>query len=610
MKKYSLILAGLLFFLSSFTPPAESVTVPSELKTATVYRSGAALTHNATASLKAGDNELIIEELSSYLDINSIQVNCPASVTILGIEFSNNYMGEENISPHVKLLKDSIETINMSIQRISTFINTSTELLEVLRMNRDVKGTQAGMSVAELTKLMAYYKTKSLEVQNDLIDYKLKKTKLEQQSAKILLQITEEQAKNTTSGGRLVLQLNVAIGGTQDFVVSYITQNAYWTPYYDVRAENIKSPLKFIYKAKISQTTGIDWKKVKLSLSTSSPKQFGNAPVFKTWFMGYIDPINAMNRDLEKYKDNNIQSSLEGRVPGLSITQTNNDLTNAKINIRGIRSLTGNNEPLFVVNGTPISKENFSKINAANIKDTKVLTSSSAVAIYGPEAANGVVLVTLKDGLDDYVTVTDSELDLTYDIDLPYDVPTNGKQQIATLQETTVPASYKYYAVPKLDKDAFLLAEIANWQTLNLLPGEANIIFEGTYIGKSFIDPANTNDTLNLTLGTDKRVVIKKEKMTDYSSVKFLGSNKLQTLTYELTVKNNKKEPINIILKDQYPISTNKEIEVSLLESAEASVNEEIGVATWMLKIEPGTSKKVRISYSVKYPKGKVVNLN
>lgn len=608
MKKYSLILSGFLFALSSFTPPAESVTVPSTLKTATVYRSGASLTHNATASLKAGDNELIIEGLSSYLDINSIQVNCPASVTILGIEFSNNYMSEENISPQVRILKDSAETISMSIQRINTFINTSTELLEVLRMNRDVKGTQTGMSVAELTKLMAYYRTKSLEVQNDLIDYKLKKTKLEQQFSKVNQQISEEQKKNTTSGGRLVLQLNVAIGGTQDFVVSYITQNAYWTPYYDIRAENIKSPLKFIYKAKISQTTGIDWKKVKLSLSTSSPKQFGNAPIFKTWFLSYINPIAVMNKSLDYYKSNSIQSYDEKdknvELDNVVVTAYSN------VKLRGKASGVSNSDPIYIVNGNMMSASEFSKISTSSIKKIETLSSSSSTAIYGASAANGAIVVTLKDGLDDYITVTDSELDLTYDIDLPYDVPTNGKQQIATLQETTVPASYKYYAVPKLDKDAFLLAEIANWQTLNLLPGEANIIFEGTYIGKSFIDPANTNDTLNLTLGTDKRVVIKKEKMTDYSSVKFLGSNKLQTLTYELTVKNNKKEPINIILKDQYPISTNKEIEVTLLESPEAAVNEEIGVATWMLKIEPGTSKKVRISYSVKYPKGKVVNLN
>jgi uncharacterized protein affecting Mg2+/Co2+ transport len=111
-------------------------------------------------------------------------------------------------------------------------------------------------------------------------------------------------------------------------------------------------------------------------------------------------------------------------------------------------------------------------------------------------------------------------------------------------------------------------------------------------------------------MGKDKRVVVKREKLKDFSSIKFLGSNKKQVFTYEITVKNNKKDAINILLKDQYPISQNKEVEVELLESNEAAINEEIGVLTWKLNIAPGEVKKVKISYSVKYPKDKTLNLN
>ena len=233
-----------------------------------------------------------------------------------------------------------------------------------------------------------------------------------------------------------------------------------------------------------------------------------------------------------------------------------------------------------------------------------------ATAIYGAQAAAGAILVTLKDALGDYITVKDNELNVTFDIDLPYDVPGNGKEQNVSLKEFPVNTLYKYYAVPRLDKDAYLLGEVADWEQLNLLPGEANIIFEGTYIGKSYIDPNSTQDTLNLTLGKDKRIVVKKEKLKDFSSVKFLGSNKKQVFTYEITVKNNKKEAISMLLKDQYPLSTNKDIEVELTESKDAANNTELGVLTWKLQLAPGEVKKVRVSYSVKYPKDKYVNLN
>ncbi len=597
-----LILLSVIFF--SFTPPEDKTTVSSVLKVVTVYRTGAEIEHTAMASLKSGNNELVIEGISSYLDANSIQVNCPAAVTILGMEFSNNYLGSENISPVVKSLKDSIEKINEKISQFNILINTYSELNEVLRMNRDIKGSQNGMSVAELSKLMEYYKDKSVEVQTSLMNYRDKKSKLDLVVRKLNLQIAEEQSKNTKSGGRIVLQLSVAMAGSYDFNISYITNNAGWTPYYDIKSDNIKSPLSFIYKARIFQTTGIDWKKVKLSLSTASPKQFGNAPVFKTWFLGYIDPVRRMNAELSK----------SNTIPSYAQAPRNEELQEVVITSTKIRGQSGDqgrsNDPLYVVNGNIMSKSDYAKINQNNIKNVEVLRGEAATAMYGSQAAAGAIIVTLKEGLQDYISVTDNELDVTYDISLPYDVPTNGKPQIATLKQESIPATYKYYAVPKLSREAYLVAEIPNWQTFNFLPGEANIIFEGTYVGKSFLDPSDTNDTLNLTLGTDKRVVIKREKMTDYSSVKFIGSNKLQEIIYEITVKNNKNEPINLILKDQYPVSTNKEIEVNVTEISSGINNEEIGVITWQMTIPSGKAEKRRIGYVVKHPKGKQVNIN
>ena len=388
-------------------------------------------------------------------------------------------------------------------------------------------------------------------------------------------------------------------------MVSYITPNAWWTPTYDIRVDNIKNPLKVIYKAKVAQTTGIDWRKVKLSLSTSVPSQWGNAPVLRSWFLSYVNPVVAMERSLARNRIQSFDNVLSGRVPGVEVLDQNMSLK-----IRGVQSVDGNNAPLYIVNGVPMSAESFQKLDPASIKNIDIIKDASATAMYGAKAVNGAVLVTLKEGLEDYVSVSDNELNVTFDIDLPYDVPTTGKEQTATLREYAIGSAYKYYAVPRLDKDAYLLAEVADWEKLNLLPGDANIIFEGTYVGKSFIDPSSTFDTLNLTLGRDKRVVIKKEKMADYSSVKFMGNNKLQKITYELTVKNNKKDSVKMLLKDQYPLSTNKEIEVELIDDGGAMNNQETGVLTWKLELAPGEQKKIRFSYSVKYPKDRALNLN
>ncbi len=606
MKAFASFLVISIFFCSSIFANDEKNTVPASLKTVTIYRTGAEMTHTAKATLSKGNNEVVIEGISNSVDINSIQINCPSLVTILGMEFSNNYLLPEVTSPALKKIRDSVERLNNETEKINISLNTTSDLVAVLKSNREIKGSQTGLSVAELIKLMDYYKIKSNELQNELTSLNAKKNKLETQVQKLNKQAAEEEKKNIISGGRIILQLSAALQGEQEFTLSYITQNAYWTPYYDIKAEGVNSPLVIIYKAKIAQTSGIDWKKVKLSLSTSTPSQYGAAPLLKSWFLSYINPVRQIEREMSK--SNSIQS-LQGKAAGIVASPGNSETTNNVV-IRGIGSVSGNNEPLYVVNGTIMEKADFFKINPNAIKDVTVLNNASSLALYGSRAVNGVMIVNLKDGLEDYISITDNALDVTYDVDIPYDIPTNGKQQIATLKEASIPAIYKYYAVPKLDKDAYLLAEVTGWEKLNLLPGEANIIFEGTYVGKSFIDPASANDTLNLTLGKDKRVVVKREKLVDYSSSKLIGTNKLQTIAYELTVKNNKKDAISLILKDQYPISSNKEIEVELVESSDATDNKEIGVLTWKMQLAPGESKKVRISYSAKYPKGKIVNLN
>ena len=588
----------LLFFQGKASD--DPVVIPSSLKTVTVYSSGAEMVHSSSVHLAAGQKELVVEGISNTIDINSVQINCAAAVTIMGVEFSTNHMILPEVSTRIKSLKDSADRLQRDLDKVNVQIQTLTDLLEVLKANRDIKGQQTGLSVAELMKLMEYYKNKSTELQNELATQREKQKKLSDAVNRVRSQIREEESKNTRKAGQLRLQLSVAAAGKYDFNISYITPNAWWAPFYDIRVENIRSPLKVVYRAKIAQSTGIDWKKVKLSLSTSMPSQWGDAPVLKSWFLSYINPVAVMNKRM--MASNTVQSfdvALQGKAAGIRVDDSVYAVEKPE------------NSMLYVVNGVPMSYEDFQRISPSSIKSMDVLKDASAAAIYGSRGSSGVVLVTLKEGLEDYITVTDNELNITFDIDLPYDVPTNGKEQTAILKEYSIPATYKYYSVPRLDKDAYLLAEVANWEKLNLLPGDANIIFEGTYVGKSFIDPASTQDTLNLTLGRDKRVVVKKEKLMDFSSTKFLGSNKVQKITYELTVRNNKKDTVHMLLKDQYPLSTLKEIEVELLDDGGATINnKEIGVLTWKLELKPGEVKKIRFAYSVKYPKDKVLNLN
>ncbi|MEO7534399.1 MAG: DUF4139 domain-containing protein, partial [Ferruginibacter sp.] len=279
MKHVTILLSAILILTNYLFAGDEKNIVPSILKSAIVYRSGAELQHTAKANLHQGNNELVIEGISNKIDINSLQIGTDGTLAIMSIEFSTDYLKPVIKSITVQRLEDSVEVINRELGKIQVILKTDNELLELLKANKEIRGTQTGLSVTELMKMMDYYKGKTLELQNEISQYKEKEKKLNDVVNRLSYQVTEEEQKNTKTTGKLMLQLNSPVSGNYNFTISYITQTAYWNPYYDLRVENINKPINLSYKAKVVQSSGIDWKQVKLSLSTSTPNQNGNAPI-------------------------------------------------------------------------------------------------------------------------------------------------------------------------------------------------------------------------------------------------------------------------------------------------------------------------------------------
>ena len=197
---------------------------------------------------------------------------------------------------------------------------------------------------------------------------------------------------------------------------------------------------------------------------------------------------------------------------------------------------------------------------------------------------------------------------LEYVIDIPYTIPSDGEDYSIKIKDVSVPVSYVYHAVPKLDKDVFLTAEIIDWQQLNLLSGKSSIYYQGTFTGESFIDANFVSDTLSVSLGRDKNIIVKREGNKQMYDRRVVGSNIKETVGWDITIKNNKDAKVKVVVEDQFPLTEKKSIEVELLESANAKVDEKIGKLTWEIMMEPNDKKVVNYKYSIKYPK--YVNLS
>jgi len=609
MKK--LLLLTLLILAISFAQ--KPIFTSAKVKAATVYFNAAELTQTTSVNLPVGTSEIVIKNVANHLNENTVQIGAPSSVTVLSVQFTNDYISEYEIdesNPAIKKVRDSITLVQKEIKKIQIDTYSHQQTIGLLDNNQTVAGANSGLSVTELIKLVDYYKAKRTELDNAVVLLHEKEAKwnkkLKALNDKLVI---NTQKEDKTSKGKLVLQVMNEIAGNVNLDINYITNTASWHPFYDLRAESVKEPINMMYKAQVSQTTGIDWKKVKLTLSSGNPNQSNQQPILSSWFLRYGNPYKKVS---DSYRDGDSQSnvfnSLQGQVAGVNIIEGDSAPgSSSKVVARGIGYISSNYQPLVVINGVVSNNETYKKLPPNAIKSVNVLKGEQASSLYGSQGSNGVIVITTKQ-MDDYTEINENQLNVSFDIDIPYDILSNGKAHSVALKEIKLPATYKYYAAPRVDKEAFLLAEINDYSKYNLLPGEANIIFEGLYVGKTTINPNQTSDTLNLSMGRDKKINIKREKVVDKSGTKFLSSYKEQTFTYDLTVRNNKKEEIFMLLKDQYPLSTDKEVTVELLEDGNAKVNTETGILTWELKLAPNETKKIRISYKVKYPKDKVID--
>jgi uncharacterized protein (TIGR02231 family) len=531
------------FSIAGMVFAQKPIFATAKVKAATVYFNAAEISQTTSLTLPVGTSEIVIKNVANDVNESSVQIGAPASVTVLSVQFTNNYISEYDLdekNPAIKKVRDSIKLVQKEIRKTENARNSEAKLLELLDKNQQVYGVNSGLNVLELTKMVAYYKEKRTEISDNYDALEEKTTKLNALLAKLNSKLEIDTSKEEkTSTGKLIVQVMNEVAGIVPLDISYLCNSATWTPFYDLRAENVTAPINMLYKAQVVQNSGIDWKKVKLTLSSGNPNQNNQAPLLSTWFLRYGESQNHIGNQM--YKRNQIQGSMRKDVQADMVM----------------------------------------------------------------EQANAPVMA--KSSISDYTTIAENQLNVSFDIDIPYDVLSNGKVHSVALKEIKLPASYKYYAVPKAEKEAFLLAEIADYSKYNLLPGEANIIFEGMYVGKTSINPSQVSDTLNLSMGRDKKVSIKREKVVDKSGTKFLSSKKEQTFTFDITVKNNKKEAIELLLKDQYPMSTDKDIEIELLQSDGAKTNLETGILTWQLQMKPNEIKKFRISYKVRYPKDQVI---
>lgn len=567
MKKIVSLICLLLVTVYSSYANDEKI-VPSKISKVTVYSQGAQVYRSATYAVSKGVTEVVIEGISPRIDAKSLQVKASGNAIILDTKYDVFYPQPEKtpleglplqIRQKINKLEDSLENVNFELQTYQDDIDVLVATKNILQNNGAIRGQgKVNDSIQLLQTAVEYYTTKMMEINKKLQSLNRKKANTLEVRNGMNTRLTDlknyqqnadlnEKPKGPVHRVIVTIKADAYVQGKLD--VSYLVGNAGWTPIYDLRSEIADGKVNLNYKAQVYQNTGIDWEEVPLTISTNNPYQNKTKPELHPWYVDY-------------YAYNQYQYQ-----------QNRNDAAKPKSALQKKAESLGYNSP---ASGT---------IQADyDMEETAVFA-------------------------DQFVQVVDHVISAEFKIDLPYTIKSDNQQHMVLVKNVDIDADYKYYTVPKYDRSAYLVAQLSKLDELQLVPAKANIYFDGTYMGETYLDPTTMSDTLNLSLGKDPNIIVKRTLLEKESKDRVVGTKKERTYAYAIEVKNLKSTSIDIVVQDQLPVTTNPDIEITATELSRGNVNERTGIVEWTYTIKPKGSKEILFSYEVKHDKDQNVVL-
>jgi Domain of unknown function (DUF4139)/N-terminal domain of unknown function (DUF4140) len=620
----------LLLLVLPFTISAQIIkrtTVETKMEKVTVFLKGAQVKRSGKQMISTGKQEIVFKGISTDIEVNSVQVKADGNVTVLSVKVQRDFINEQEVRNEIKELQTKQEQLADKVDLTDKMLEVYKQEEAMLIKNQQIAGSTVTLKPEELRQSLEFQRQRLTEVLKKQLELKKEIENLKQEQAKLGNQLRELNQKKDISTNEIVLLADAKENGTIPFEVTYLVKKAGWYPTYNIRVKDVVSPLNIEMNANVYQTSGEGWNNVKLVLSTGNPNENNTKPVITPWILYYVDA--NLSNFMKQYYLNSDGQTLMGRV----VDENGIPISNASVLVKGTNIGTttdangvyklksnGTNQILSV---SSIGYNNYEFMAPASFASIKLKASDkslSEVVVTGYAGAVSNVSskeLRIRGASSLYgnsaplqVEVTYQPTTTQYEIDEITTVTNDGKMNTISIKEHTSNAYYEYYTAPKLEEAAYLTAKLTNWQDLNLIPGETNLFFEGTYLGKSFLDLSDGADTLSLSLGVDKGIVVNRTMLKEFSTKKFLGANRTDSRQFEITVRNNKTVPINIIVEDQFPISPQKEIEVDDMKYEGAKLNDDTKVITWSYTIDPKQQKKMEFKYSVKYPKDKNLKLD
>ena len=577
---------------------------------------GGQILRKASTHLPKGKTELIISDLSKFLDPKSIRVKGIGDFTVLSIQNHLDYLKKEH-SEADDALRKQIKAIDLKIKLLALEQQSLTEKQNFLTENRRIVGTDTPISFSDYDQYYKHYSKETHQILLKQNEINIESTKLQTHRNDLANQLNETTDKERKGFYKIhiIVQANRPV--LSKFEISYYVANCGWFPTYDLRIDDLSKPVTLSYKANLRQSTGVDWKNVWLTFSNATPTDAGDRPILSPFYLGEYKPQTQRNKAT--------------RVAGIITDEQGEPLYGASILVTGTTigtttdmdgryditvppgkqyleiSYLGYTSQSMPVNSARmnIALQEMVEISEVVVVSSSVRTGASnkkpSIGLFKNRDKKKKAMPTASKPIQ--MDMTTNTTSLEFDIKTPYTILSKPKSQVIEMRHFEMPATYEYQIVPKLELAAYLMAYITDWEQYQLLDGESNLYFENTYVGKALISATSTNDTLKLSLGKDKAIAVTRTNIKDKSNKRFLGAKKIIKKAWKTEIKNNKSIPVHILVFDQVPISRKSKIEVTEIKYGAADFNETTGEVRWQSEVNPYSKESFQLRYTIKHPK-------
>ncbi len=548
------LILPLVFLLSSFVSNAgDKEIVKSTITEVTVYAQGAQLFQRASYYIKPGITEVIIEGISPTIDANSLQVKATGDVIILDSKYSIYYPEPKEISleglplkirKDIQLLEDSLKYLNYDIQDIQDEIDVLMATKNILSNNGAIRGQgKVNDSINLLKQAVDYYSTKMMEINKRLQALNRRKADKNEKKRSMEDRLSKMRQHQNSAGQSADDQ-----GPRHRITVTL-------------------------------QCKEIMTGKLNISYLVSAA---GWIPKYDLRSDGMTSKINLT------YKAMVFQNS------GL-------DWDNVKLNISTNNPYQNKTKPTL----HPWYVDYYTYQTRGYDDNVQFKKQESLSYGYTNQAPAAAMNDEEKDAVtsNQFVQVVRQLTSAEFRIDLPYSIKSNNEQYMVLIKIVDLDANYAYYTVPKIDPSVYLVAQLSKLDELGLVPAEANIFFDGSYVGETYIDPTTMEDTLTLSMGRDPNIVVKRLLMKKECKEKIVGDKKEKIMAYSIEIKNLKATGIELIIEDQLPITQNADILIEAIDLGKAEYDTRTGMIKWKIDLKTKESRILNYSYKVKFNK-------